>query len=72
MWADLQTRYGDRVEFVQVDRDSKEGRKFAEDHGIHYQPGFVVVDTSGKTTYAGLGPFDARGVTDLVRKAAGE
>ncbi|KAA0237440.1 MAG: hypothetical protein HUU14_13250 [Dehalococcoidia bacterium] len=72
MWADLQTRYGERVELVQVDRDSKEGRKFAEEHGIYYQPGFVVVDAAGNTTYAGLGPFDAKGVTGLVQGAAGE
>lgn len=72
MWAELQGRYGDRVEFVQVDRDSKEGRRFAEDHNIHYQPGFVVVDRAGSTIYEGLGPYDAKGVTELVRKAAGE
>ncbi len=58
MWADLQDEYGDRIELVTVDRDSEEGGPFARSHGIHYQPGFVVVNASGEVIYAGLGPWE--------------
>ncbi len=70
MWVELTKQYGEEVEMVVVDRDSTEGRKFAEDHKIFYQPGFVVLDRQGKVTYEGLGPYDPKDVTKLVQAAA--
>lgn len=70
MWAELVREYGETVDLIEVDRDSREGRRFAEGHGIFYQPGFVVVDAGGTVTYAGLGPFDPREVRRLVEGAA--
>lgn len=72
MWADLTEQHGDGVEMIVVDRDTTEGRKFAESHGIYYQPGFVVLDRAGKVTYEGLGPYDQKDVTKLVEQAAAQ
>ena len=58
--------YGDRIEMIEVDRDSRDGRAFAESHGIYYQPGFVAFDAGGMIVYEGLGPYDGDGVTELV------
>lgn len=71
MWAELVRDYGDSIDLVEVDRDSRDGRRFAERHGIYYQPGFVVFDASGEVTYAGLGPFDPMDVRRLVEGVAG-
>ena len=70
MWEELVEEYGDSVTMVMVDRDSRDGRNFAESHGIYYQPGFVVIDSAGEVTYASLGPYEAEDVTELVRNAA--
>jgi hypothetical protein len=70
VWAELTKQYGDDVEMIVVDRDTVEGKKFAEEHRIYYQPGFVVLDRTGKVTYEGLGPFDPKDVTKLVEAAA--
>jgi hypothetical protein len=70
VWAELVRDYGDSIELIEVDRDSRDGRRFAESHGIFYQPGFVVFDASGAVTYAGLGPFDPRDVRRLVEETA--
>lgn len=64
--------YGDRIEMIEVDRDSRDGRAFAESHGIYYQPGFVAYDASGELVYEGLGPYDGDGVTELVVSLLGE
>ena len=68
MWADLQEEYGDRVEFILIDRETDEGREFISDHGVPVgQPGFIVYDAAGEVTYAGLGPTSASNVRELVR-----
>lgn len=72
MWEDLQGQFGEQVELITVDRDTDEGDEFAKSHGIHYQPGFVVVNSAGEVTYASLGPWDPDDVTDLVRSAAAQ
>jgi len=72
VWADLEKQYGSELNMVVVDRDTKEGREFAESHRIYYQPAFVVLDPTGKVTYAELGPYDPRGVTELVEKTAAQ
>lgn len=66
MWADLQAEYGDRVEFITVDRDTDAGDEFARSHGIIGQPGFVVFDAAGELTYAALGPNRESGLRELV------
>lgn len=70
MWADLQEEYAGRIEFVTVDRDTDEGSAFARSHGIDYQPGFVVMDASGETVYAALGPWRDDDLRALVRSVA--
>lgn len=70
MWADLQKQYGDSVEFRDYDRDTPEGRKYADEKRLFSQPGFVVYDAKGNETYRGLGPSTRSGVIDLVKKAA--
>lgn len=72
MWTELVARYGDRIEMIEVDRDSRDGRAFAESHGIYYQPGFVALDAEGMVVYEGLGPYDGEGVTELVASLLGE
>ena len=72
VWEELTQEYGDQVTMVMVDRDSREGRSFAESHGIYYQPGFVVIDSAGEVTYASLGPYEAEDVEALVRDAAAQ
>ena len=66
MWADLQEEYGDRVEFIVVDRDTDAGDAFARSHGLIGQPGFVVFDAAGELTYASLGPYRESGLRELV------
>ena len=72
MWEELVEEYGESVTMVMVDRDSRDGRNFAESHGIYYQPGFVVIDSAGEVTYASLGPYEPEDVTELVRNAAAQ
>ncbi len=72
MWPDLQATYGDQVQLIQVDRDSPEGRAFAESYRINYQPAFVVVSAGGEVVRAALGPYDPEGVRALVAETAGE
>ncbi len=71
-WSEIEAEYGDRIHLIEVDRDSRDGRAFAESHNIYYQPGFVVLDPSGAVTYAGLGPFRPDEVRALVSEAAGD
>ena len=66
MWEELIEEYGEDIDLVTVDRDSADGRRFAESHGIHYQPGFVAIDSSGTTVHEGLGPYDPEAVRELV------
>ena len=44
MWADLEQEYAGRIEFVQVDRESEDGREFARRHNIFYQPVFIIYE----------------------------
>ena len=44
MWEELQREYEGRIEFVQVDRESEDGREFARRHNIFYQPVFIIYD----------------------------
>ena len=69
MWAELTSQHEGKAEFVVVDRDTDEGRAFADSHGIYYPPGFVVLDREGDVIYAGLGPSDPDDVVDLVDTA---
>lgn len=66
MWADLEAEYGDRIEFILVDRDTDAGDEFARSHGIFGQPGFVVFGAAGERTYAEHGPYDESGLRELV------
>jgi hypothetical protein len=71
-WPAITADYGDSVQLITVDRDTPEGRAFAREHRIAYQPAFVVLDAAGQVTYAGLGPFRADEVRSLIARAAGE
>ena len=66
MWAELTEQYGDEIELILVDRDSPEGRAFADSHRIFYQPGFVALTADGEQVYEGLGPYDPEDVRALV------
>ncbi len=66
MWPELQAEYGDQVQLIQVDRDSSEGRSFAESYRINYQPAFIVLDADGKVQRAALGPYTPEEVRTLV------
>ena len=44
MWEELQQEYEGRIEFVQVDRESDDGREFARRHNIFYQPVFIIYE----------------------------
>ncbi len=72
MWEELEQQYATQVEFITIDRDTDAGDAFARSHGIAYQPGFVVFDSSGELTYADLGPYDEDELRDLVRSVAQE
>ena len=71
MWPDLQARYGAELQLIQVDRDSKEGRAFAESYRISYQPAFVVISAEGEVLRAALGPYGPDEVRTLVEQVAG-
>ncbi len=70
MWPDLQAEYGADVQLIQVDRDSKEGRAFAESYRINYQPAFVVLTATGQVTRAALGQYGPDEVRELVAEVA--
>jgi hypothetical protein len=53
-----------------VDRDSSEGRKFAEGYRINYQPAFIVVSATGAVERAALGPYTPEEVRKLVEQVA--
>ena len=66
MWEELVDEYGSEIDLIIVDRDSSEGRAFAESHNIYYQPGFVALDRDGTVVYQGLGPYAPDKVRALV------
>lgn len=70
MWPDLQAEYGDEIQLIQVDRDSSEGREFAESYRISYQPAFVLVSETGEVLRAALGPYGPNEVRALVEELA--
>ena len=70
MWPELQAEYGEDIQLIQVDRDSKEGRAFAESYRINYQPAFVVVSARGEVLRAALGPYGPAEVRELVEEFA--
>lgn len=70
MWPELQAEYGADIQLIQVDRDSKEGRVFAEGYRINYQPAFVVISPTGEVLRAALGPYGPQEVRELVEALA--
>jgi hypothetical protein len=70
VWADLVKQHGGTVEMREVDRDTAEGRRWADQYRIYAQPGFVVWNAEGMVTYQGLGPSNRAGLIALVEKAA--
>ena len=72
MWPELQTEYGAEVQLIQVDRDSKEGRAFAESYRISYQPAFVILAADGAVLRAALGPYGPNEVRELVEQVVAE
>ena len=66
MWAALQAEYGDQVEFVTVDANTRAGADFSDLYGIRGHPGFVAIDRNGVVLYAALGPFEEEGLRELV------
>lgn len=68
MWPELQNEYGAEVQLIQVDRDSKEGRAFAESYRVSYQPAFVVLSSEGEVLRAALGPYGPEEVRELVEQ----
>lgn len=66
MWAALQAEYGDQVEFVAVDANSRAGADFSDMYGIRGHPGFVAIDANGVVLHAALGPFEEQGLRELV------
>ncbi len=72
MWEELQQQYGDRVEFIEIDHDDDEGDAFAREHGIPYQPGFIMYDSAGTLVHAELGPYSGDEMRELVRSVLPE
>ncbi len=73
MWADLEQEYAGQIEFFEIDRETREGREFRSEHDLPLgQPAFVVKDSAGLVTYAALGPYDERGLRELVASALEE
>ncbi|MGE3077053.1 MAG: TlpA family protein disulfide reductase [Dehalococcoidia bacterium] len=70
VWPELRAEYGDQVQLIVVDRDSNEGREFAESYRINYQPAFVVLDPDGNVERAALGPYTPEEVRTLVAGVA--
>lgn len=67
MWAALQAEYGDQIEFVTVNANTRAGADFSDLYGIRGHPGFVALDASGEAVHAALGPWDEEGLRDLIR-----
>lgn len=70
MWPELQAQFGNDIQLIQVDRDSKEGLAFAESYRINYQPAFVVLSPTGEVVRAALGPYGPAEVRELVEGVA--
>lgn len=66
----MQAEFGSEVQLIEVDRDSSEGRKFAEGYRINYQPAFIVVSATGAVERAALGPYTPEEVRKLVEQVA--
>ena len=66
MWAALQAEYGDQIEFVTVDANTRAGADFSDRFGIRGHPGFVAFDANGVVVHAALGPFEEEELRELV------
>lgn len=67
MWAALQAEYGDHIQFVTVDANTRAGADFSDLYGIRGHPGFVAINAAGEVVHAALGPFDEEELRELVR-----
>ncbi len=72
MWEELQQEYEGRIEFLELDRDDDEDEAFARDHGIFYQPGFIIYDADGDQLHAAPGPQTGDEMRALVASALEE
>ena len=72
MWEELQQEYEGRIEFLELDLDDSDDNAIARDHGILYQPGFIIYDASGREVYAEPGPFNGDEMRALVASALEE
>ena len=70
MWPELQAEYGDKLQLIEVDRDTAQGREFAESYRLYYQPAFVVIGADGQVLRAALGPYGPQEVRELVEQLA--
>ncbi len=66
MWEELREQYSSQVEFIEVDHDDDEGDAFAREHGIPYQPGFIIYDSTNTLVYNELGPYSGDEMRELV------
>ena len=69
MWEELKEQYAGQIEFLELDLDDDADNAVAREHGIFYQPGFIIYDASGKEVYAEPGPFNGDEMRDLVEFA---
>ena len=69
MWEELQEQYAGQLEFLELDLDDEGDNAVARDHGIFYQPGFIIYDASGREVYAEPGPFNGDEMRSLVEFA---
>jgi thioredoxin 1 len=62
------SKFGSKADFQQIDYDTDEGQKFAEEHNMKAVPTIWVVDAQGKTVYRHSGAIDEATFTAQIKK----
>ncbi|MXW26480.1 MAG: hypothetical protein F4Z77_09370 [Dehalococcoidia bacterium] len=72
MWEELQQEYEGRIEFLELDLDDRDDEAVARDHGIFYQPGFIIYSAAGDLVHNQPGPNSGDEMRRLVASALEE
>lgn len=62
----LQTKYGDKVEFIIADVQQPEGQELARDYGVMSIPALFIIDAKGQEVYNRVGYTQEQVLSNLL------
>ncbi len=65
----LETKYGDEIEFVYIDREAPENQDIVRQYGIRSQPIFIFLDAQGNLLKRFDGPVPEDVLVQAIEQA---